>query len=225
MKKVGFVGAYDKTDLIINIAKILVELNKKVLVIDATINQKSKYIVPSINPTKTYITEFEGIDIAVGFSEYEHILQYLGNEELDYEYILIDTDSEDSIKKFELQLSFKNYFVTSFDNYSLKKGLEILSGLKEVMSMTKILYSEEVLREEDDYLNFLALGKKILWSEFRIYFPIENGDLTAIYENHRLARISLKKISLQYKEGLEYIVGELASNVSSGNIKRIIKEL
>ena len=63
MKKIGFIGAYDKTDLIIYVAKILTTLNKKVLVIDSTLNQKARYIVPVINPTKTYITEYEEIDI------------------------------------------------------------------------------------------------------------------------------------------------------------------
>ena len=33
---------------------------KKVLVIDNTVTQKAKYIVPVINPTKAYVTEFEG---------------------------------------------------------------------------------------------------------------------------------------------------------------------
>lgn len=37
MKKIGFIGAYDKADLIIYIAKILTTLGKKVLVIDTTI--------------------------------------------------------------------------------------------------------------------------------------------------------------------------------------------
>ena len=51
MKKVGFIGAYDKTDLIIYVAKILTALNKSVLIVDATTTQKSRYVVPAINPT------------------------------------------------------------------------------------------------------------------------------------------------------------------------------
>ncbi len=73
MKKIGFIGAYDKTDLMVYVAKILTTLKKKILVIDATINQKARYIVPAINPTTTYITDFEDIDIAVGFSNIEDI--------------------------------------------------------------------------------------------------------------------------------------------------------
>ena len=47
MKKIGFIGAYDKTDLILYVAKILTTLKKKVLVIDTTINQKARYTFSS----------------------------------------------------------------------------------------------------------------------------------------------------------------------------------
>ena len=55
MRKIGFIGCYDKTDLIIYIAKILVATGKKVIVIDSTINQKAKYVVPVIKPTTSYV--------------------------------------------------------------------------------------------------------------------------------------------------------------------------
>ena len=45
MKKVGFIGTYDKTDLILNIAKILTTMKKKVIVVDLTLTQKAKYVV------------------------------------------------------------------------------------------------------------------------------------------------------------------------------------
>ena len=34
-------------------------MGNRVLVIDSTLNQKAKYIVPVINPTTSYITNFE----------------------------------------------------------------------------------------------------------------------------------------------------------------------
>lgn len=226
MKKIGFIGAYDKTDLIIYIAKILTTLKKKVLVIDATTKQKARYVVPVINPTKMYVTEYEEIDIAVGFSNIEDIKKYLGyseEQELEYDIVLIDTDSIEGFNIFKLEESFKNYFVTSFDAYSLKKGLEILSELKTVVSLTKVLFAEEMLKEEDDYLNFLSLGYKIIWNEYRIYFPIENGDLSVIYENQRVAKIKFKKLSIQYKDGLAYMSEEILGDVSEMTIRRAIK--
>ncbi len=228
MKKIGFIGAYDKTDLIVYVAKILTTLDQKVLVIDATVNQKARYIVPAINPTTTYVTDFEDIDIAVGFSNIEHIKQYLGlseEQELEYDIILVDTDNLAGFTNFELDVAQKNYFVTSFDNYSLKKGLEILIGIPNVVSLTKVLFSKEMLKEEDDYLNFLALGHKVVWNEYRIYFPIENGDLSVIYENQRLAKIKLKKLSVQYKDGLAYLAEEILGNVSEANVRKAIKAI
>ena len=77
MRKIGFIGAYDKTDFILYIAKILTEMGQRVILVDATLTQKAKYIVPVIKPSKSYVTEFEGIDIAVGFETFEEIKQYL----------------------------------------------------------------------------------------------------------------------------------------------------
>lgn len=228
MKKIGFIGAYDKIDLIIYVAKILTTLGKKVLVIDSTVNQKARYVVPVINPTIKYVTEYEEIDIAVGFSNIEEIKEYLGisdDKELEYDITLIDTDNIEGFKNFNLKEAQKNYFVTSFDSYSLKKGLETLIGLDEVVSLTKILFSKEMLKEEDDYLNFLALGYKVIWNEYRIYFPIENGDLSVIYENQRLAKIKFKKLSIQYKDGLAYLAEEILENESEANIRRVIKNI
>ena len=68
MKKIGFIGAYDKTDLLLNIAKVLTVMNYRVLVVDSTINQKARYVVPAIDPTVSYITSFEDMDVAVGFN-------------------------------------------------------------------------------------------------------------------------------------------------------------
>lgn len=228
MKKIGFIGAYDKTDLIIYIAKILTVLKKKVLVIDTTILQKARYIVPVINPTKEYITEYEGIDIAVGFSNLDDIKKYLAipnNQDLDYDYIMIDVDNIKEFEKFDLKSAEKKYFVTSFDNYSLKKGLEVLSELKEVYKVKKVLFSSQILKEEDDYLNFLSLGYKIIWDEERIYFPIENGDLEVIHENQRVAKIKFKKLSIQYKDGLTNIAEEIVETREKPMVRRTIKSI
>ena len=228
MKNIGFIGAYDKIDLVIYIAKILTVLGKKVLVIDSTINQKARYVVPVINPTVKYITEFEEIDIAVGFENFDEIKQYLSisdGGELDYDFALIDVDNEKGFNEFNIAEAQKNYFVTSFDTYSLKKRLEIFVGLKKAISLTKILYTKQVLKEEDDYLNFLSLGYKIIWSEYRIYFPIENGDLSVIYENQRVSKIKFKKLSVQYKDSLAYIAEEILVNVSESNIRKAIKTI
>ena len=228
MRKIGFIGAYDKTDLIINVAKILTATKKKVLIVDATILQKSRYIVPVINPTKMYVTEYEDIDVAIGFSNFGDIKKYLGTpveEELDYDIVFVDTDNIQGYMQFDLQDAEKRYFVTSFDLYSLKKGLEILTGLENMTSLTKVYFSKDMLKEDDDYLNYLSKEYKIIWEEEKIYFPIENGDLSVIYENQRLAKVGFRKLSIQYKDGLAYIAEQILGNGSDGEIRRAIKSI
>ncbi len=226
MKKIGFIGAYDKIDLIIYVAKILTTLKKKVLVIDATTNQKARYVIPAINPTIKYVTEYEEIDIAVGFSDTEDIKKYLGlteGQDLEYDFALIDTDNPKGFENYNLEESQKNYFVTSFDVYSLKKGLEIFARLDRVISLTKVLFSRTSDKEEDDYLNFLSLGYKIAWNEQRLYFPFETADLCAIQENQRVAKIKFKRLSIAYKDGLEYLADEILGNENSSATRRAIK--
>ena len=228
MKKISFIGCYDKIDLILYIAKILVAMDKKVLVIDSTINQKAKYIVPVIKPTKAYVTEFENIDVAVGFKNYNEIKEYLAmplHAELPYDMALLDIDSYESFVNFNISNEDKNYFVTGFDLYSLKRGLEILSGLTEILNLTKVLFSKNATQEDDDYLNYLSLGYKIVWDEEIVYFPFEVGDQSVIIENQRVAKIKFKKLSDQYKEALIYIVEQILDQDEYAKMKKIFKQL
>ena len=175
MKTIGFIGAVDKSDLIACVAKVLQKLSYKVLVIDTTSTQKIKYIIPTIKPTKSYITSFEEIDFGVGFKTWEEIEKYLGirfktndDEQFDvqtqtpnknfevkeiiddkkdtYDYILIDIDSKEGLEKFNIASAEKKYFFTKFDKYCLNKGMEIFEGLEETINLTKVLFS---------YTNFL----------------------------------------------------------------------
>ena len=228
MKKIGFIGSYDKTDMIIYIARILVATGKKVIVIDSTVNQKAKYIVPVIKPTKSYVTEFEKIDVAVGFQDYDEIKAYLGmplHAELDYDMALVDVDSSEGIEKFNLNQAIKNFFVTSFDAFSLKRGLEALGGLKEVLKLTKVLFSKNATKEEDAYLEYLSLGYKIKWEDERVYFPFEVGDLSVIAENQRVSKVKFKKLSTQYKEALIYIAEQISDENDYNKIRKIFKQL
>lgn len=184
-------------------------------------------LIPAINPTLTYITDFEDIDVAVGFNNLERIKGYLGleEEELPYDIILVDADSIEKIEGFNLLEADKNYFVTAFDLYSLKKGMEILSTIPQPMSLTKILYSKDMIKEEDDYLNSLSMEYKVLWNEYRIYFPIENGDWSVLAENQRVSKIKLKKLSVQYKDSLVFIVEEILKDISEGQIRKAVKAI
>ncbi len=215
MQTIGFIGGYDKSDLIIYIAKILAVMGKKVLIIDTTTLQKIRYIIPTMSPAKTYVTNFQDIDFAVGFYSYNAIKNYLGlseSENFSYDYIFIDIDSPEAFENFDIKSINKNYFVTNFDTYSIKRGMEILSGITEPMNIKKVFFSKETSKEEDDYFNYISLGTKAIWNDEIIYFPFEQGDQSVIMENQRTRKIKLKKLTKTYKEGLEYLAEEILDN-------------
>ena len=229
MKTISFIGAYDKTDLLLYLAKIFTAMGKKVLIIDTTILQKAKYIVPVISPAKAYVTSYEDIDIAVGLYNYSSIKSYLGLPEhavLTYDYIFIDVDSIEEMRNFNISETNKKYFVTGFDSYSLKRGLEILAGIGETLELKKVLFSKNISYEEEEYFNYLALGTKVKWDDETIYFPLEQGDQGVIIENQMVQKIKFKKLTELYKESLLYIANELVEDKADVmNLKRAFKQL
>lgn len=230
MNKIAFVGAYDKTDFLLYVAKIMTVMDKKVLIVDASITQKAKYVVPVIHPTTTYITDFEDIDVAVGFSDMDEIRAYLGlasEEEFNYDYCLLDIDTYQGYSDFVAKEAIKHYFVTSFDVYSLKRGIEVLAGIEEKTVLTKILFSKDMLQEEDEYLEFLAMTCNIEWEKEKIYLPFERGDQSAIIQNQRTARINFRNLSAQYKDGLTFLVEGIfeAEGINGGDVRKAVRRI
>lgn len=227
MERINFIGAFDKTDMIMYVAKILVEMGKKVLIIDATVNQKAKYVIPAIdNDSTRYVTNYLDIDVAVGFSDYSGIKRYLGMPEsaaFTYDYILVDIDNPELLSSFKIYEAKKSYFVTSLDSFSLKKGLEVLRGLEVPLYLTKIYFSNQMSKEEDDYLNFLALGYKVQWQNEKIYFPLQTEDQDIIMENQRLSKIKFKGLSSSFRDSLIYLAQDIGDDPNE--VKRAYKQI
>ncbi len=227
MEKVGFIGATDKTDLIVYVAKVLELIGKKVIVVDTTIMQKSRYVVPAINPTRAYITDFDNVDYAVGFGSEEELTRYLGVdniESLDYDYMLIDIDRENIVESFGIDAEGKNFFVTSFDIYSLKRGIEILKNLPLNLNFSKILLNYNMRKEDEEYLDYLTMDTKVIWNEFTIYVPLIDENQKEIEDNQRVYKARIKRLIPEYQEGIVYIVQNIVGDISTNKLKKIIKE-
>lgn len=228
MKNICFIGAFDKLDLMLYISKIMNSLGKKVLIIDATNIQKSRYIVPTINPTKSYVTRFGDIDIAVGFESYEDIERYIGlneGQKMKYDYALVDIDNAEIFNNFNNEETIKNYFVTSFDLYSIRKGLETIKQISKPIKITKVIFSREINQEDDHYLDYLSLGYKIIWEENQLNFPFNTEDIEVMVENQKVSRIKIKGLSQQYKDSLEYILIDILPDININNLRRIMKNI
>ena len=107
----------------------------------------------------------------------------------------------------------------------MKKGIEIIKQLDIPLHMTKLFYSKEMLKEEEEYFDYLALGVKVIWNEEKLYFLLENGDQAAIIENQRLERIKFKNLSNVYKENIAFLVNDIDNKIEEKQIKTIMKNL
>ena len=227
MEKIAFIGSYDKADFVIYIAKILTNIGKKVLVVDSTALQKTRYIVPTMQAPKQYITTFEDVDIAIGFQTFDQIKQYRAmdkTEEFEYDYCLLDIDSYRGYYYFGVKTEDKKYFVTSFDVYNLKRGLQVFRKLEAPTQVTKVLFTRDMLPEEDQYLNYLSRGLRVRWDSNILYFPFELGDQNAIFANQRTGRIQVRGLSTQYIDGISFIAEEI-SGENSNNIRKAVKQM
>lgn len=227
MKKIAFIGGYDKTDLILYMAKILRVMDKKILFIDTSLTAKTQYIVPTITPTKKYVTTYDGIDVAIGFESLKDFKEYQsieGSLDKEYEFILIDMDSEDAYRNFEMTKTDTHLFVTSFDVYSVQKGVNVLKAFREITNVIKVIFTKNSESEEEEYLDFISLNYKVKWDPSVVFFPFETDDLYAIYQNQRYSRIKFFNLSTEYIESLIYLM-ELVTGYSQGDIKRSMKKI
>lgn len=221
MEKVAFIGCYDKTDMLLYMAKILVILNKKVLIVDTTVLQKSRYVIPKMKPVRKYITTHQSVDIAVGFESFKDIdlYQKAHGENVKYDFVLLDIDSSRGYTAFSVDPNDKHYFVTSFDIYCLRRGLQVFKNVIAPIKVTKVYFTKDMLASEDEYLNYLASGLRVKWNSEIIFFPFETGDQNVIYANQRTGRIRIKGLSTQYMDSLMFIIEDF-----SGETEKMVKK-
>lgn len=220
MEQIGFIGINDKKDLLLNVAKIISKFEKRVLIVDATMFQRLRYIVPRTSLNSPYISEYDGVDVAIGFMNLMGIAQYLGAQTLDYDCVLIDTDNPQTFNSFMLQNSKMNFFTTSYDEFELQKSLEILSTIKSQVVLTKLIFSSHLDTKHEIYLNHILENFPITWSEYKIEFPDLDQDREATLINHMTKEITLKNYSSTYKDSLEYLISLILEGIVEQTVIR-----
>ena len=228
MGQIGFLGSFDKKDILLNVAKILTELGKKVLIVDATLMQRLKYIVPNVsnNNSITYISEYQGIDVALGFMNFLQISQYLGTTQIPYDLILIDSDNIQTMNSFAIPRLQKIFFVTSYDQYEISRMIETFQYYNQPMELIKVVLSADNSPKQAQYLAHLLEKTPIKLKNAEIYFNDTIEDRKATLENQLMKEIRIKRYSNSYRDSLEYLTAMVAENIASqADIKKAIKKL
>ena len=237
MKKLCFVGGMDKLDIIKYVATIIrgaTMEQKSCLIVDFTEIQKTRYLIPSIEITKPekgqkYITTEAKVDIAVGYSNYnelvqEGILDNMSDTGKKYDFVFFDVDNKEALASIPLDVEDKVFMMTTLDIYSLEKAVEAFSGYNSDREVNRVIFGRKITAQSMNYISYLTKDLNIRYEEHIITFPYDNGDLTIIHENQRARRLNLKPFSNQFKTALSSLA-EMVDNTMIREVSRYMKIL
>ena len=232
MEQIGFIGAYDKKDLLLYIGKIFTQLNLKVLIIDATSTQRLRYVVPSVNAKGiSFISEYQGIDVALGFMNLMGIANYLGTKTIPYDLILIDTDNIQTFNSFGIGRFRELYVVTSYDKYDMNKLKEILCNIPQPIAVTKVIVSSNINNNTEKHFDYMLEHEtKAKPNNEVVEIADSVPDRRQVLENQLANEIVFKKFSETYKQGLEYLAALMIDSLTSfkitqNDIRKVIRRI
>ena len=228
MEQIGFIGFYDKKDILLNIGKIYSCIGKRTLVVDATMMQRMRYIVPNVsaNHSITYVSEYEGTDVAVGFMNLGQIAQYLGTNQLNYDFIIIDSDNIQTMYSFMIPNMKKIFYVTSYDKFEVEKSKELFANINRPMILTKVAISSNLNADESNFLVHTLENNYIKFDKDKeVLFEDSDKNRAVILQSQLVNEISFKKFTNTYKDSLEYITALISEgDIQQSEIRSIIRK-
>lgn len=228
MEQIGFIGFYDKKDILLNIGKIFSYLGKKTLIVDATMMQRMRYLVPKVsaNNSITYVSEYQGSDVAVGFMNLGQIAQYLGANQLNYDFVIIDSDNIQTMYSFMIPNMKKIFYVTSYDKFEVEKSKELFANINRPMILTKVAISSNLNADESNFLVHTLENNYIKFDKDReVLFEDSDKNRAVILQSQLVNEISFKKFTNTYKDSLEYITALISEgDIQQSEIRSIIRK-
>ena len=239
MKSIGFIGKADKTELVGYISKIIASTGKKVIMLDATSIQKTRYTIPTIDGMDNqnqYIAQHDGVEVAVGFGNMLELKKYLlskGEDFNEYDYVIIDTDVEEMIEEYDLKDANALFFVSSYDKLYIHKGIDLLRFLCALkrktdpegkVLMNKLIYYSDINTADSKYIERLSDNLPVEWANKSLNFPYDQGDLSVNIQNQYSNKFDIRMLSKAYKEALATAV-EVITGEQISVIKKIMKNV
>lgn len=239
MKSIGFVGQMDCSGLVLCVARLINAFGKKVIYIDATQSQRTRYTVPVIlsgAKQEQYLVQYDNVEVAVGFNNILELKKYMftkGEDFNDFDYVLINTDREEMCEEYDIKNANNIFFTTTFDKYNLTRGIELLKFIcatkrredtEAKLAVSKVLSYTQLKTADNKYVEKLADTAPVEWMEKDITLSYDEGDLSAFIQNQYSNKIEFKNLSTQTKEGIAEIVYRITGEEKE-KIKKAIKNV
>lgn len=216
MKSVGFISHMSDDGIVLCIARLVAQFGKKVVVIDATKQQRTRYTVEGITSrtVEQYVNKHDCVDIAVGFNNILELKKWFvtkGEDFNDYEYVFIMTDREEMCEEYDLKSANDLFFVTTYDKYELDKGVELLKFVCATkrgedpnarLSVSTIIVSTDINTVDTRRIDDLTQDLQIDSVGEKIEMSYDQGDLSLLIQNQYSNKIETKNLSKQTKAGI-----------------------
>lgn len=232
MQVIGLVGYMDKYDFVINLARTINIMDKSVLVVDATLDQKLKYVVPALdNIGRSYVTQYNNIDFAVGFNSMHDVENYMIEQGINinlYDHILIDIDSPKGYELFRTRGMDKVYFFIDTSVLSIAKNKEMVKAIRvynqqEEVQLTKVWFKAYLSRSSENYFETQIDEYNVKWIEPEYEIPNDDRDRIENIDSQLSGLIDIKKHSKPYISTIADITAEIVDDVTSKDVANKIK--
>lgn len=234
MKVVGLLGYIEKVDLMTSLAKTIQLMGKAVLVVDATSDQKYKYVIPALDVIeKAYVTQFDSVDYAVGFESLNDVENYLTKQKINiglYDYIFIDIDNPKTYEFFRSRAFNKTYLIMNTSMLGYKKNLEIINSLKiysvdeQESKITRILYRGYMTRSSEKYFEQKFNAIECKWDE-REYEIVESEQDMMLYLDFQISGITqIRRHSRMFKTTMTDMVVQIMEEVNASDVNKAIRK-
>lgn len=233
MKIIGLIGYVDKYGFTLNLAKAINSMDKSVLVVDATKDNKLKYVIPAIdNIGNAYVTQYNNIDFAVGFDSMYDVENYMCEQSINiglYDYILVDIDNPKSYEFFRTRGIDKTYFFVHTDVLAVAKNKEIIKAIKvynpeeESIKITKVIFKDYVSRTAENYFDKQIETYNVKWEENVYEMFMDERDKVINTDSEFSGVIDLKKHTPAYLSVMADITSNILENVTNKEVLKQIK--
>lgn len=232
-KVIGLVGYVNKTEYIVNLAKVLSITGKSVLVIDGTTEERLRYSIPAFNNSeKEYLVHFDGADYALGFRSIEAIKEYICKKTSNadsYDIILIDMDNVKAYEDFRQENLSKTFFFIEYLNISIAKNEELLKVITSYEAidrkpvLTRVIFKQYVTRASEKYFENKIINYPIEWNEVSYELPYMDQDKIADIEFEQSGYIDLNRHTKQYINLITDMASDIIGDMQAGEIRKMIK--
>lgn len=233
MQVVGLIGYMDKYDFVINLARTINIMDKSVLVVDATLDQKLKYVVPALdNVGRSYVTQYNNIDFAVGFNSMHDVENYMIEQGINinlYDHILIDIDSPKGYELFRTRGVNKAYLFLDTSLLSISKNKEMVKAMRvynqqdEKTELTKVWFKAYLSRASENYFDTQIKDYDVKWIEPEYEIPADERDKMQNIDSQLSGIIDVRKLSKMYISALADMTAEILEESTSKMVINKIK--